>query len=109
MCRISTIARLVGQIKRCQACSLKPNVHWHLASYDLGSEPPSREIAQERFKRGKITIFEVTQKEDTLTTARNNELGARLDFWLSMVELDRILGTTLDTWSTFIQPDQWLR
>lgn len=66
-------------------------------------------IAQERFKRGKIDIFEVTQKEDTLTTARNNELTARLDFWISMVQLDRILGTTLDTWSAFIQPDPWLR
>jgi len=66
-------------------------------------------IAQERFKRGKIDIFEVTQKEDTLTTARNNELSARLDFWISMVQLDRILGTTLDTWSGFIQSDPWLR
>lgn len=66
-------------------------------------------IAQERFKRGKITIFEVTQKEDTLTSARNTELGARLDFWLSTVQLDRILGTTLDTWSSFIPSDQWLR
>jgi outer membrane protein len=55
-------------------------------------------IAQERFKRGKIDIFEVTQKEDTLRTARNNELSARLDFWISMVQLDLILGTTLDTW-----------
>jgi outer membrane protein TolC len=64
-------------------------------------------IAQERFKRGKIDIFEVTQKEDTLTTARNTELSVRLDFWISMVQLDRILGTTLDTWSAFIQPDQW--
>ena len=66
-------------------------------------------IAQERFKRGKIDIFEVTQKEDTLTTARNNELTARLDFWLSIVQLDRILGTTLDTWSSFVPSDQWLR
>ena len=62
-------------------------------------------IAQERFKRGKIDIFEVTQKEDTLTTARNNELTARLDFWLSIVQLDRILGTTLNTWSSFIPSD----
>ena len=66
-------------------------------------------IAQERFKRGKIDIFQVTQKEDTLTAARNNELSARLDFWISMVQLDRILGTTLDTWSGFIQSDPWLR
>ena len=66
-------------------------------------------IAQERFKRGKIDIFEVTQKEDTLTTARNNELSARLDFWISMVRLDLILGTTLGTWSALIPSDQWLR
>lgn len=55
-------------------------------------------IAQERFKRGKISIFEVTQKEETLTAARNSELNTRLDVWIAIAQLDRLLGTTLATW-----------
>jgi outer membrane protein TolC len=55
-------------------------------------------IAQTRFKRGQTTIFEVTQKEETFTDALNRELGTKLDFWVALAELDRILGTTLDTW-----------
>jgi outer membrane protein TolC len=59
------------------------------------------EIAQERFKRGgKATIFELTQKEDTLTTARNEELNAKLKILESITQLDRILGTTLNTWTS---------
>lgn len=60
-------------------------------------------IAQERFKRGKTTIFEVTQKEDTLTNALNSELNTRLEFWNAIVQLDRLLGTTLETWNLSIQ------
>lgn len=55
-------------------------------------------IAQERFKRGKTSIFEVTQKEETLTNALNSELTTKLNFLIAIAELDRILGITLDNW-----------
>jgi len=65
------------------------------------------EIAQERFKRGNTSIFEVTQKEDTLTKARNTELNTKLEFLDTIAQLDRILGTTLETWKDIVptQPD----
>ena len=56
-------------------------------------------IAQELFKRGKREIFELNQKEETLTNARNNELVTRLNFWIAITELDKILGNTLNTWN----------
>jgi len=56
-------------------------------------------IAQERFKQGFTNIFEVTQKQEILTNALNSELNVRLDFWIATVQLDRILGTTLETWN----------
>ncbi len=56
-------------------------------------------IAQELFKRGIREIFELNQKEETLTAARNRELITRLDFWIAITELDRILGVTLNTWN----------
>jgi len=57
------------------------------------------EIAQERIRQGRDSIFEVTQKENTLREARNNELNAKLEFITAIAQLDQVLGTTLATWN----------
>ncbi len=82
--QLQTILALQQQITAAQQAS-------QLAQQQLA-------IVQERFKRGKTIIFEVTQKEETLTQALNSELHTRLDFWIAVTQLDRILGTTLSAW-----------
>lgn len=53
---------------------------------------------QEKLKFGKSTNFQVVSYQTDLSTAENSLLSAMVAYLNSLVALDQILGTTLDTW-----------
>jgi outer membrane protein len=53
---------------------------------------------QEKLKFGKSTNFQVVSYQTDLSTAENSLLSAEVSYLNSLVDLDQILGTTLDTW-----------
>ncbi len=55
-------------------------------------------IEQEKLKFGKSSNFQVVTYQTDLSTAQNSLLSAEVAYLNSLVELDQILGTTLDTW-----------
>ncbi|MGL5065398.1 MAG: TolC family protein [Microcoleus sp.] len=63
------------------------------------------EIEQEKLKLGleSSRIIDIVQFQQDLVRARNAELTARIEYLNSLTNLDRITGTTLDTWQVIIE------
>jgi outer membrane protein TolC len=63
------------------------------------------EIEQEKLKLGLGTsrIIDIVDFQQALVRARNAELAAQIDYLNSLTNLDRITGTTLDTWQVIIE------
>jgi len=59
------------------------------------------EVTQELFQRGREggTLFQIISQEENLVEAQNQQLLAEIEFLNSVVDLDRAVGLTLDTWS----------
>ena len=59
------------------------------------------EVTQELFQRGRAggTLFQIISQEENLVEAQNQQLQAEIEFLNSVVDLDRAVGLTLDTWS----------
>lgn len=55
------------------------------------------EAEQEKFKVGKSTNFFILQYQNDLADARSAELRSKVDYILSLANLDRALGTTFNT------------
>ncbi|NJM59922.1 MAG: TolC family protein [Oscillatoriales cyanobacterium RU_3_3] len=63
------------------------------------------EIEQEKLKLGvgSSRIIDIVGFQQALVSARNAELAARIEYLNSLTNLDRITGTTLDTWQVIIE------
>lgn len=63
------------------------------------------EIEQDKLRLGvrNTRILDIVEFQERLVTARNAELNARIDYLNSLTNLDRILGTTLETWQIEIE------
>jgi outer membrane protein len=59
------------------------------------------EVTQELFQRGRSggTLFQIIVQEENLVDAQNQQLQATIQFLNSVVDLDRAVGLTLETWS----------
>jgi outer membrane protein TolC len=59
------------------------------------------EATQQLFESGRAggNLFQIITQEENLVEAQNQELFARIDFLNSVVDLDRAVGLTLETWS----------
>ncbi|MFK3781766.1 TolC family protein [Agrobacterium sp. NPDC089420] len=56
------------------------------------------EIEKLKLNAGRSTTFQVRSLEDSLRTAENQLLAARIGYMNALTRLDLQLGTTLDTW-----------
>lgn len=52
-----------------------------------------------RARQGNVSQFEVSQQEENLVTAQNNELNARIAFLNSIAALEQTVGITLESWA----------
>lgn len=59
------------------------------------------EATRELFARGRQggTLFQIINQEENLVEAQNQQLQAEIAFLNSVVDLDRAVGLTLETWS----------
>ncbi|MEL6902595.1 MAG: TolC family protein [Cyanobacteria bacterium J06606_4] len=58
------------------------------------------QVTQEKFALGRdgTTLFDITQQEENLVVAQNAELQSRISVLNSIAEIDRVTGTTIDSW-----------
>jgi outer membrane protein TolC len=63
------------------------------------------EIDQEKLKLGfpNSRTIDIINSQNALVQARNAELSARIDYFNALTNLDKIIGTTLDTWQVKIE------
>ena len=61
------------------------------------------EIEREKQRLGRGSgVFEIVSLENSLVEARNAELNATIEYLNALTNLDRTVGTTLDTWQVII-------
>ncbi|MEL6780118.1 MAG: TolC family protein [Cyanobacteria bacterium J06597_16] len=62
------------------------------------------QITKEKFKLGRegATLFDITQQEENLVNAQNEELRSRIDVLNSIAELEQAVGITLETWDPLV-------
>lgn len=60
-------------------------------------------IAQEKLKLGRGSIFEIVNLQTSLLSAKNAELNAVINYLNALTQLDRVLGSTLETWQVTIE------
>lgn len=56
------------------------------------------EITRERFRLGREDIFQVVSLQNSVVTAQNEEVNAKIDFLDAITRLDQVIGVTLNTW-----------
>ena len=56
------------------------------------------DIERQKLREGLSSSFQLGRFEDDLISAQNRELDAVVGYRNALTSLDRILGTTLDTW-----------
>ncbi|HEY9851221.1 MAG TPA: hypothetical protein V6D28_17265 [Leptolyngbyaceae cyanobacterium] len=61
------------------------------------------EIEKEKFKLSGSDIFWVLRFQGYLAGVRNNELNANIDYFNALIRLDRVVGTTLETWQVRVE------
>lgn len=54
---------------------------------------------------GRTSITDLVRSQEQLNQARNNEIQAIIDYLNALTNLDRILGTTLETWQITVEDD----
>ena len=64
------------------------------------------DIEQEKLKAGRSTNFQLVSFQNDLLNAQNNELNAKIEYLNALTALDRILGTTLDTWEIELRGEE---
>lgn len=65
------------------------------------------EIGREQQRLGRGSgVFEIVSLQDRLVEARNAELNATIEYLNALTILDRIVGTTLDTWQITIETNK---
>ncbi|MEL7351138.1 MAG: TolC family protein [Cyanobacteria bacterium P01_A01_bin.116] len=62
------------------------------------------QVTKEKFKLGRdgATLFDITQQEENLVNAQNEELRSRIDVLNSIAELEKAVGITLETWEPLV-------
>ncbi|MGG6263951.1 TolC family protein [Leptolyngbya sp. AN03gr2] len=66
--------------------------------------------ANERFRLGRGTdIFEVISLQNSVVTAQNDEVNARIELLDTISRLEQALGVTLDSWETTINESKLLQ
>lgn len=61
------------------------------------------EIEKEKLKLGRSDIFRVLRFQGDLAGARNGELNAIINYLNALTRLDRVVGTTLETWQVRVE------
>jgi outer membrane protein TolC len=65
------------------------------------------EIEREKQRLGRGSgVFEIVSLEDSLVEARNAELNATIEYLNALTNLDKTVGTTLDTWQVTIEANK---
>ena len=74
-----------------------------LAQQALALSEEKLEIEQSKLQQGLSSIFQLSRFEDDLVQAQNAEVDALVDYENALTALDRILGTTLETWNIRVE------
>lgn len=74
-----------------------------LARQALALSEEKLEIEQAKLQQGLSSIFQLSRFEDDLVQAQNAEVDALVDYENALTALDRILGTTLETWDIRVE------
>ncbi len=74
-----------------------------LARQALALSEEKLEIERTKLQQGLSSIFQLSRFEDDLVQAQNAEVDALFDYKNALTVLDRILGTTLETWDIRIE------
>ena len=61
------------------------------------------DIEQAKLAQGLTSTFRLTSVEDDLVSAQNGELDATIGYRNALTSLDRILGTTLESWGIEVE------
>jgi outer membrane protein TolC len=65
------------------------------------------EIEREKQRLGRGSgVFEIVSLENSLVEARNAELNATIEYLNALTNLDKTVGTTLDTWQVTIEANK---
>ncbi len=65
------------------------------------------EIEREKQRLGRGSgVFEIVSLENSLVEARNAELNATIEYLNALTNLDKTVGTTLDTWQVTIESNK---
>ena len=74
-----------------------------LARQALALSQEKLEIERNKLQQGLSSIFQLSRFEDDLVKAQNAEVDALFDYENALTALDRILGTTLETWDIRVE------
>ena len=74
-----------------------------LARQALALSEEKLEIERNKLQQGLSSIFQLSRFEDDLVQAQNAEVDALFDYENALTALDRILGTTLETWDISVE------
>ncbi len=78
-----------------------------LAGQARESSEKQLEIEREKQRLGRGSgVFEIVSLENSLVEARNAELNATIEYLNALTNLDKTVGTTLNTWQITIERDQ---
>lgn len=78
-----------------------------LAGQARESSERQLEIEREKQRLGRGSgVFEIVSLENSLVEARNAELNATIDYLNALTNLDKTVGTTLNTWQITIERNQ---
>lgn len=71
---------------------------YELAGRSLRLTEQKLEIEQEKMNAGLSSNFQIVTFQNDLFEAQNNEISAAINYRNALTELDKAIGTTLDTW-----------
>ena len=74
-----------------------------LARRALALSQEKLEIERSKLQQGLSSIYQLSRFEDDLVQAQNAEVDALIDYENALSALDRILGTTLETWGIRVE------
>lgn len=74
-----------------------------LARQALALSQEKLEIERTKLQQGLSSLFQLSRFEDDLVQAQNAEVDALFDYENALTTLDRILGTTLETWDIRVE------
>lgn len=98
------------QVVRLDIQNATRNVNATYRQYELAQRAQALARQQLQIERNKLSLgrssnFQVLTYQDTLRTAQLDEVSARVDYLMSLANLDLALGTTTQTWAIEVKDD----